>query len=108
MNASHDIVAYTYRADLYCGRCVTNLVLRDWLTNDWLVPVEILDAAPGESYEDDLNWLAPFHTEVNIDREREETFDSDDFPKVVFRDQLDPANDDACAGCEEHFVWEDD
>ena len=34
-----------------------------------------------------------------IDRDDETSFDSDEFPKAVFLDWLDPA--DTCAGCHE-------
>ena len=65
-----NIAAYTYQADLYCPTCI--------------VPelgIE-LGAIPAETF---LNVAA---TARGIDREAEETFDSGDFPKVAFADQL--------------------
>jgi len=69
-----DIVAYTYRADHYCGDCI----------------VRELGVEPGEvpgsvTAEQVLDVAA--HAQ-GIDREDEWTFDSGDFPKVVLAGQL--------------------
>ncbi|MGH7918839.1 MAG: hypothetical protein ACREQM_02710 [Candidatus Dormibacteraceae bacterium] len=82
MVRSTGIVAYTYRADLYCSGCILGKVRR--------VPIGPRDA------EDELGELA---SSAGIDRYGERTFDSCDFPKVVFRDQAD--RDDRCGSCGE-------
>lgn len=87
-----DIVAYQYKAALYCARDI----------------VKQLPTAPGEPFdgwqlaegasrmstEDDLNEIADA---FGINRQDESSFDSGDFPKVVFRDQL--GDDDRCDTC---------
>ena len=85
------VIGYAYRAALYCPGCV----------------VGALPTGPGEAYD---GWaLAPgvrMGTEANldeiahafgIDRHDEHTYDSDDFPKVVFAS--DEISDDACEAC---------
>lgn len=92
MAHSFDIVAYMYQADLYCAGCIT----------------EVLPTGPGEKYdgwsladgvsmstEADLDEIA---AAFGIDRKAEETFDSGEFPKVVFRDQLE--GDEYCGKCQ--------
>jgi hypothetical protein len=74
-----DIVGYTYRADLYCPGCI----------------IKQLPTGPGGAFD---GWaLAPgvrMSTEANLteiavafgfDRGDESTFDSGEFPKVLFR-----------------------
>lgn len=75
-----DVVAYAYRADLYCAACMV---------------VQI----GGTSANTDLMESALDHAAATlaIDRRDERSFDSDDFPKVVFRDQVQA--DDRCGGC---------
>lgn len=74
--ALYDIVAYTYNADLYCPHCIEGIALKEMggaflaYTN----PEERLD-----------RWAE----KLGIDRQDETTYDSGDFPKVVFRDMLD-------------------
>lgn len=76
-----DVVAYTYKADLYCPE--------DALARAWEGQAPL-----GVSVEQALGVLA--HAK-GIDWEDERTFDSGDFPKVVFRDQLEPG--DCCGAC---------
>lgn len=66
-----DIVAYTYRADLVCPACVLETVG--------------IEESRG-TVEESLRDAAPWHG-VN-DLENEASYDSDNFPKVVFRDQV--------------------
>jgi predicted DsbA family dithiol-disulfide isomerase len=80
-----DIVAYTFQADLLCPSCtVLRLVLEE--------------RAPetGEDAETVLNILAAFE---HVNREDERTFDSDDFPKVVFGSQIDAHLEEVCGDC---------
>jgi hypothetical protein len=87
----YDIMGYAYRTDLYCPGCI----------------VDQLPTGPGEAFD---GWAlvppATMSTEANldeiaaafgIDRYDERTYDSGDFPKVVFRDQLE--NDERCGNC---------
>jgi hypothetical protein len=69
-----DIVAYTYKADMYCPEHIVPLVAAD-----------LSLAAPQMETEGALDILAG---ESGIDRYDEYSFDSGDFPKVVFRDQI--------------------
>lgn len=92
--ATTDIVAYTLNADLYCPDCV----------------LDVLPTGEGQAYD---GWALapgadPMTTEANldeiaaafgIDREDEHTFDSNEFPKVVFGDQVE--SDDHCGSCGE-------
>ena len=66
-----DIVGYTYNADIYCPSCIV-----DELPSP---------SAPPSSAETHLDSLAEW---FGIDRMDENSFDSDHFPKVVFRDQM--------------------
>jgi hypothetical protein len=86
-----DIAAYDYKADRYCAACAVQhmkntLSAAEWeryRQSDWPVTDEA-----------DLDVMAEIR---GIDREDESTFDSDDFPKVVFRDML--QEDDRCGSC---------
>lgn len=75
-----DIVAYAYRADLYCPNCMLTRI--GGKSADGRLVEEALDNAAAT---------------LEVDRHDERTFDSDEFPKVVFRDQF--QTDDRCAGC---------
>lgn len=98
MSRSDDIVAYTYKADTYCPTCIVE-ELRRRITGygpfDWTLDAETV-----------LDQVALAN---GIDRYEETTFDSDEFPKVVFRDALVAAIDDDshynnCGGCHEEVV----
>lgn len=82
--ALDDIVGYSYRADTYGPECIMATV--NGLTVDHAA----------ETAERDLDVLAQ---EIGIDRQDERSFDSWDFPKVIFRDQL-PA-EEHCGSCGE-------
>lgn len=82
------VAGYTYQAETLCPGCT----------------LESLPTGPGEQFdgwqdlsgmsaEDNLRELA---LSFGIDREDENTFDSDDFPKVIFASQVDG---DACGRC---------
>lgn len=88
-----EIAAYTFATEIYCPSCI----------------VKALPTGEGEAYdgwglaagvtmspEDNLNEIA--HA-FGIDRGDEHSFDSGDFPKVVFADGLDPNAVNVCGGC---------
>ena len=82
---SYDIVAYTFNADIYCPNCV--------------VPVlSGMDVQVG-SIESALDVLA---SDLGINRNDEFSFDSSEFPKVIFADQLEET--DWCAECHEKIL----
>jgi len=83
MASATDIVGYTYAADLYCCECV-------------LRAVGTTGAEVSERYvEPTLDQLAQ---KLGIDRHDESSFDSGDFPKVVFRDMLESETCSLCDG----------
>lgn len=81
--ASTDIVAYTYRADIYCPDCIIDQLPTgpDEMFDGWA----IADGADYISTEDNLSEIA---AAFQIDRFDESSFDSSDFPKVVFDSQI--------------------
>jgi hypothetical protein len=82
MPKSYDVVAYTYAADIYCEHCIAVRFEREQGPSIFDGAEAILDVRA---------------TELGIDRYDESTFDSGDFPKVVFADMLD--EDDRCGEC---------
>ena len=89
MRRADEIVAYTYRADLYCPACLIETMIgdriaapaaRDMATSD------VLDQCAGA---------------MAIDRDDETSFDTADCPKPVLLHTLDA--DDLCAACHEPF-----
>lgn len=91
MARPYDIVGYTYRASLYCGTCV----------------VDALPTGEGEKFDgwkvaegvtiSTENNLAEIAEAFGIDRMDESSFDSEDFPKVVFRDSCE--DEETCEEC---------
>lgn len=88
-----DIVAYVYQADIYCPDCIADLATR-----------RISELASGSTirervgiFPDPEALLNRWAGLIGLDREDEATFDSGDFPKVVFRDQLE--EDEHCGSC---------
>lgn len=81
------IVAYTYKADIYCPKCVV-------VVAEAPAPESRMD-----SIEDRLDRAA---STLSIDRYNEASYDSDRFPKVVFADQVETC--DHCGGCGEFVV----
>lgn len=91
-----EIVGYTFNADIYCPECV----------------VEMLPTGEGEAYdgwalahgvrmstEDNLTELA---LAFGIDRMEERTFDSDEFPKVIFACQVE--DPEYCGRCHRDLI----
>jgi len=83
VSAVTDVVGYAYRADTYCPYCIAGVMDAYGL---WTPP------EAGEERLDEL--LSRASGSLGIDRFHESSYDSDDFPKVVFRDQA--ANDRCC------------
>lgn len=91
-----DVVGYTYSADTYHPDCVLDALRgRERLLLDALPTL----AAGAPSVEDRLDAVA---AAIGFDRYDERSFDSDDFPKVVFASQVE--SDEACGGCGEALV----
>jgi hypothetical protein len=80
-----DVVAYTYQADIYHPECVLALMADQGMT-----------APEGFDTEEALDYLAG-HFFPSVDRYDEYSFDSDDFPKVVFSSQVEDT--EWCGGC---------
>jgi hypothetical protein len=90
-----DVVAYTYRADIYCPTCVVEMT--HYSPNGNPADRKITNAEPY------LDVVARIR---GINRENEHSFDSDEFPKVVFRDSVndDPdARPEVCGKCGERI-----
>lgn len=92
-----DIVAYVYKADLYCPDCILPVMVA---YGEVASPAAIDMPGPLEQA---LDYLADCQA---LDRYDERTFDTDFFPKVVFSDQVrredEPQNDiltDRCGRC---------
>jgi len=92
---SFDIVAYTYKAQILCPECTAAQVAKaiDWTGN---IVMPMMDAETVEEY---LDRAAGF-LQVD-DREDEWSFNSWDFPKVVFADQIE--QDEHCGQCGEEI-----
>ena len=80
MAHSTDIVGDTYKADIYCPACIVSVLPtgEGGAFDGWAL-------APGVrmATEENLDEIA---SAFGIDRGDERTFDSGEFPKVVFRD----------------------
>lgn len=77
------IVGYTYAADTYCtGDCVISA---------------LGEAQASGGFETTESLLDPAAADRNIDRMDEYSFDSADFPKVVFGSSVDEP--EHCGGC---------
>lgn len=84
MSRSFDIVAYSFCADILCPSCT----VRGWGKR----------RKNGESIEQMLTRIADH---VSINRMDETSFDSGEFPKVVFADQVNGESYDHCGRCYE-------
>ncbi len=79
------VCAYIYKADIYCPGCIPYILTAN----------PVFQELPTEEI---LHRMA---LDFGIDRLDENTFDSDEFPKVVFGDFL--TKDDSCARCGEQL-----
>jgi hypothetical protein len=86
------IVGYTFNAETKCLHCI-----RRWAAN-------LVESSGRNSefvgVEDLLDILAPL--EGISDREDEHTFDSDDFPKVIFASQVEDT--ETCDECGDELI----
>ena len=80
-----NIIGYTYRAANYCGDCIVYQLPRG----------SISPAAFDMNAEDVLNQVAAY---LGVDRNDEYSFDSDDFPKVIFQSVVEDS--EQCAHCD--------
>lgn len=87
MTKAWDIVAYTYNADTYCPDCIVGQVL----ARNPDIHSTRLDYINTER---DLWRLANL---LRINRDNEASFDSGDFPKVVFSSQVEDV--EHCGSC---------
>lgn len=92
------IVGYAYCADLYCPICIVRALPtgEGGAFDGWAIAEGY---APMPSTEDNLSEIAQA---FGINRANETTFDSGDFPKVVFAS--DASEDDYCAMCHERLL----
>ena len=74
-----DVVGYTFRPDLYCPGCTLIVAAEQPLASGVEAQLDLIAARSG------------------VDRQDERSFDSGDFPKVLFQDQVEP--DDRCSAC---------
>lgn len=88
MAKSSDIVGYMFNADIYCPAHIGDPVGDRY--DGWRLAEGVRMSA-----EDNLDEIA---AAFGIDREDETSFDSEDFPKVIFRDQ---AEGHSCGICGE-------
>lgn len=82
--AGSDVVGYTYKAENYRWPNLVEVLIREG---------RAAPAARDMAADDVLDQIVEAEA-LDIDRSDELTFDSDDFPKVIFRDQLTEADDD--------------
>jgi hypothetical protein len=80
-----DIVGYTYKADIFCPECILNEANDTGIAHDDEYAVEF-----------ELDGLAKIK---GVDRYDERSFDSGDFPKVIFRGQLLTSDPKQCGQC---------
>lgn len=89
-----DLVGYSYRAENYCEEHILNAMIGDFPVNFY--------KKKSATVERTLNLLAECDP-CEIDREHEHSFDSEDFPKVLFRDGCtevrDFGDDETCGAC---------
>ncbi len=81
-----DIIAYSYKADIFCPECTLNTVSEDFGVGGKYGSYGAIEA--------ELDELAEI---ANIDRYNEYSFDSDNFPKIIFADSIE--EDEFCSNC---------
>lgn len=91
MTRATDIVGYTFKADTYCPDCIIGVLP----TGDgqefegWALATDVR-----MSVENNLNEIA---AAFQIDRMDERSFDSSEFPKVIFSSQVEQP--ERCSNC---------
>ncbi|KLI09380.1 MULTISPECIES: hypothetical protein [Mycobacteriaceae] len=88
--ASTDIVGYTFQAENLCPTCMRDKVIT-WGRFD------------PESTASTESLLADLAKVVGVDHMNERTYDSGDFPKVVFDSQVEDS-EERCGGCHEPLI----
>lgn len=91
MSQPFDVVGYAYAADIWCPDCA-------------LIEAEtrLLGERQGEVSLDPYTDLARLARDRGIDWTDEASYDSDDFPKVLFRDQAEEG--ERCNRCGEELT----
>lgn len=91
MQKSFDIVGYTFNADQFCPNCIIDMLPtgEGEEFDGWKLAAEVK-----MSVEDNLSEIA---YAFSIDREEETSFDSSEFPKVIFNGMA--SSDDMCGYC---------
>lgn len=79
MSQPYDVVGYTFQAATFCPRCIVPIV-------EGSIDYPPVASVSGLSAEGGLGLLAKA---LHLNRMDESSYDSGDFPKVIFRDQLD-------------------
>jgi hypothetical protein len=80
-----DIVGYTFRADVYCPEHVCGATLDGYA--DEPDKQDAMNAGTNVRMGTEYN-LAAMAGALDVGREDESSFDSDDFPKVIFADMV--------------------
>lgn len=94
---SYTIVSYAYKADIWCGDCVVEEVCKDRNIEN----PEQWDAEQSlDIIAENISWSEIMSQ--NFDRYDEYSFDSDEFPKVIFADQIE--EDEYCCKCHEKVI----
>ena len=88
---ARDIVGYTFQADTYCSGCII-----DQLPTGHGQPYDGWALAPGVFMPVEAN-LDEIAYAFGIDRNDETTFDSGDFPKVIFSSMVEDT--EHCGSC---------
>lgn len=105
---SYHIAAYTYRADIWCCDCVAEWA-NDELLEEKLTQPEIESIIRNVGLEYDAGvygyrseiLLRQLAQRLQINLEDEYSYDTDDFPKVVFADQVEDT--ERCGVCRDEI-----
>jgi len=80
MTRAWDVVAYTFQADIHCPKCIGRM----------------FGPTFGKPTEDVLTMRA---RKLGVDRMDERTFDSGDFPKIIFSSDANNGGHEHCGTC---------
>ena len=101
---SFHTAAYVFRADIQCCDCISNWAVNELFEESYTADdIEIVVRDKGPAY--DVGFLAyrssalldELGTIKQINVEDEYSYDSDDFPKIIFADQLEET--EYCGSC---------
>lgn len=84
---SYDVVGYVFQADILCPDCAVRQTARS------------LSVESPDDYLDIPEDWAELAEVAGVDRFDESSYDSDTFPKIVFREQVE--DDEYCGECGE-------